>query len=163
MCTDLAALLGARPFFLDAAELDAAMAASEALPLVLAAAYVRSLAAGPAWRDQGRLAARAFEGLTRLAALRPAADLAQDIAANRTNVLRWIDAFLGELEELRELVADPDSENLSRPLEEAALAYQAWKANRLQDLGESATPVPEMSTGTALARLLGFRRPRLPG
>lgn len=160
VCTDLAALLGARPFFLDAAELDAAMAASEVLPVVLAAAYLRSLAASPAWRDQGRLAARAFEGLARLAAFRPAADLAQDLAANRANVLRWIDAFLGELEELRELVAQDDPENLSRPFEEAALAYQAWKANRLTDLGESATPIPQMSTGTALARLLGLHRPR---
>jgi prephenate dehydrogenase len=162
VCTDLAALLGARPFFLDAAELDAAMAASEALPMVLAAAYLRSLAAGPAWRDQGRLAARAFEGLTRLTALRPAADLAQDLAANRSNVLRWIDAFLGELEELRELVAQADSESLSRPFEDAVLVYKGWKENRLQDPGESAAPLPQMSTGSALARMLGLRRPPPP-
>jgi prephenate dehydrogenase len=162
VCTDLAALLGAQPFFLDAAELDAAMAASEALPMVLAAAYLRSLAASPAWRDQGRLAARTFDGLSRLAALRPAADLGQDLAANRSNVLRWIDAFLAELEELRELVAQADSGDLSRPFEDAVLVYQAWKANRLQDLGESAAPVPGMSTGTVLARLLGLRRPLPP-
>ena len=162
LCTDLAALLGARPFFLDAAELDAAMAASEALPMVLAAAYLRSLAASPAWRDQGRLAARAFEGLTRLAAHRPAADLAQDLAANRSNVLRWIDAFLGELEELRELVAQGDSEGLSRPFEDAALVYQAWKATRMQDKGETAAPLPPMSTGSAWARMLGLRRPLPP-
>ena len=158
VCTDLAVLLGARPFFLDAAELDAANAASEALPMVLAAAYLRSLAASPAWRDQGRLAARAFEGLTRLAALRPPADLAQDLAANRSNVLRWIDAFLGELGDLRELVAQADSESLRRPFEDAVLVYQSWKVNRLQDKGESAAPLPPMSTGSALARMLGLRR-----
>jgi prephenate dehydrogenase len=162
VCTDLAVLLGAQPFFLDAAELDAANAASEALPMVLAAAYLRSLAASPAWRDQGRLAARAFEGFTRLAALRPPADLAQDLAANRSNVLRWIDAFLGELGELRQLVAQADSESLSQPFEDAVLVYQAWKSNRLQDKGESAAAVPPISTGSALARMLGLRRPLPP-
>ena len=163
VCTDLAALLGTQPFFLDAAELDAAMAASEGLPVLLAAAYLRSLAGNPAWRDQSLFAARTFDGLTRLAAAKPAADLAEDLAANRANVLRWMDTLLGELGALRDLVAKSDPDGLKEPLEQAASAYHAWKATRaLRPKDQRVTPMPEMSTGSRLARMLGFRLPRRP-
>jgi len=163
ICTDLAALLGAQPFFLDAGELDAAMAASESLPVIVAAAYLRSLAANPAWRDQGLFAARAFDGLTRLATSKPASDLAEELAANRSNVLRWMDALLSELGALRDLVAGADSDGIRGALEEAASAYHSWKAARaLSPRDQRLAPLPEMGSGSRLARMLGLRMPRRP-
>ena len=161
VCNDLATILGAHPFFLEASEFDAAMAASEGLPVVLAVAYLRSLAANPAWRDQGLFAARTFDALTRLAALRPAPDLAEDLVANRTHILRWIDALLAELGDLRTLVAEADSDGIRQPLEDAASAYLAWKSARTAGPKvQAAPPLPQMSSGSRLAQLLGFRPPR---
>jgi prephenate dehydrogenase len=163
VCMDLAALLGATPFFLEAAELDAATAAAETLPIVLAAAYMRSLAASPGWRDQGRLAARTFENLTRLAAARSAAETAEDLASNRANVLRWIDSLLAELEDLRGIIARADAQDLSRRFEEAATAYESWKSQRRRGSVEPIVPSMEVAPGGAFARLLGLRRPRPKG
>ncbi|HET7011128.1 MAG TPA: prephenate dehydrogenase/arogenate dehydrogenase family protein [Anaerolineales bacterium] len=163
VCTDLATLLGATPFFLEAAELDAAVAAAETLPVVVAAAYLRSLAASPGWRDQGQLAARAFNHLTRLAASRPAAEIAEDLAANRSNIIRWIDSLLSELEAIRGIVARADAQDLSRRFEEALTTYETWQVQRRRGPAEFAAPMPEGSTGSAFARLLGLRRPRKPG
>ncbi len=163
VCMDLAALLGATPFFLEAAELDAATAAAETLPVVLAAAYLRSLASSPGWRDQGRLAARTFESLTRLAAARSAAETAEDLASNRTHVLRWIDSLLTELEDLRGVVARADGQDLSHRFEEAVSAYESWKVQRQRGGVEPTAPNLEIAPGGAFARLLGLRRPRTPG
>jgi prephenate dehydrogenase len=161
ICTDLAGLLGARPFFLEAGELDAAMAASEALPSLLAAAYLRSLSASPAWRDHGQLAARTFDTLTRLAASRPAPDLAEDLSANRANVLRWMDVLLDELSAMRDLIARADSADLRRPFEEAATAYLAWKADRTRGPSPAGVSPPQIDRGGTLARLFGLRRRRV--
>ena len=163
VCMDLAVLLGATPFFLEAAELDAATAATETLPVIVAAAYLRSLASGPSWRDRGRLAERTFESLSRLAADRPAADTAEDLATNRAHVVRWIDSLLTELETIREVIGRADAQGLSQRFEEAATAYQNWRTARERGLDDVAPVAPEVSSGGSFARLLGLRRPRPAG
>src|SRR3990172_3922846 len=65
ICMDLARILHATPFFLEAAELDSVTATSEEIPSLLAAAAVESLQVNPGWRDQRRLVGRPFARLPR--------------------------------------------------------------------------------------------------
>ena len=65
LATDLVHLLGASPFFLDAAEHDGLMAGVDHLPFILSAALLETAVQSPAWREMRKLAGDAFQSVTR--------------------------------------------------------------------------------------------------
>ena len=148
LATDLVHLLGARPFFLDAAEHDGLVAGVDHLPFVLSAALLGTTVSSPAWREMRKLAGDAFESATHFSS-GDAAIYRDACLTNGENIVRWIDACLARLEELREIIAAQEAEKLEETFEEAMSARDKWlrdKAEGRWELAEEiSTPIPRPS------------------
>lgn len=105
----LIAATDAEAFFADPAEHDSYVAGVSHLPMVVAAALVRTTTADQSWRDMRSLASSGFKDTTRLALGSP--EMHRDISmTNRTSIVRWIDQMIGTLEEFRgNLTADDEA------------------------------------------------------
>ncbi len=154
---EVASWLGAEPFFIDPAEVDAVAATVEDLPVLLGAALMRAAVRSPGWRDAQRMAGRLFATGAIVGALQAPGDLQAGLALNRLNVLTRLDAAIEELQALRSLIAKGDEEGLEQRLAEAVEAHYVWLAARTRGdwAGEEIGPV-EMPQGGVLDRLLGL-------
>lgn len=123
LVTDLVSLIGARPYFLDAAEHDGLVAGINHLPFILSTALVNATAQSPSWREMRKLTSYAFQNATHLAPGDPATY--RDIClTNRGSIVRWIDAYLKSLKEVREAVAAEDAEGLEGIFRETLAARE---------------------------------------
>ena len=156
LATDLVHLLGARPFFLDAAEHDGLVAGVDHLPFVLSAALLGTTVQSPAWREMRKLAGDAFHSVTRFSSS-DAATYRDACLTNGENIVRWIDACLARLEELREVIAAQEAEKLEKTFEEAMSVRDRWlrdKADGRWELAEETSALP--SQQGFLRRLIGL-------
>jgi prephenate dehydrogenase len=133
LVTDLVSILGAQPFFVDAAEHDGLMAAVDHLPAILGLALFEMASSQPAWRELRKVAGPAFEASTHLPSADPAAygDL---YAANRDNVVRWMEAFSDSLTSIRQALAENQLEELSGRFDRALQERNKWLEDRAQGL-----------------------------
>jgi len=156
LATDLVHLLGAKPFFLDAAEHDGLVAGVDHLPFVLSAALLGTTVQSPAWREMRKLAGDAFHSVTRFSSS-DAATYRDACLTNGENILRWIDACLARLEELREVIAAQEAEKLEKTFEEAMSVRDRWlrdKADGRWELAEEISASPPQQG--FLRRLIGL-------
>lgn len=160
VAASLARIVGARAFFLDPAELDSATAATDGLPILLAAALMNMSACQPGWRDARRLAASAFAGGTALLADLDAQQTAGAMNLNRASLSVKLDALLSELGEWRAALGSGDDEALTRWISEAAQARAAWThARRMGDWeAEENRTSPPVEGPSALERMFGLGR-----
>ncbi len=120
----LVAALQAAPYFLSAGEHDAFVAAVSHIPLVAAASLVRMTGKSPSWRDIRRLASTGFRDTTRLASGDPV--MGRDIIlTNKQNVAHWLDCYIEELQDFRDLVSSADDQ-----MEEIGSALTSAKEQR---------------------------------
>jgi prephenate dehydrogenase len=163
LLSDLATLLGAQPYFVDAIEHDGLMAGVDALPALTAVALLRAANASPGWHEMRKAADRGFATATfGLTGLDPAA-----LSLNREAVLHYLDAALTELHSLRDLLAKDDTLTLNRIITDAASRRAQWAAERARGEWEKQdSPAPVVPTlGESLGRLLVgglFRREKRP-
>jgi prephenate dehydrogenase len=124
----LARTLGAEPFFVDAEEHDGFVAGVSHLPMVIAASLVRATLESPARVELAKVAAGGFRDASRLAAQSPT--MTRDImVSNRDNIRRWIDAYIGELTHLRDIL-DGDQEQLLEYFDKAQDERVKWQVRK---------------------------------
>lgn len=113
--------LGGKPFFLDADEHDAYVAAISHVPLINSVALFNLAKRSSAWPELANISGPAFRDLTRLASGDP--EMAHDIfVTNRENVLHWLQRYMDELQKLSDLIESQDEEEtLFRSLAETQL------------------------------------------
>lgn len=149
---DVAHLLGAQAFYMDAAEHDGLMAAVNGVPALLAASLLRAANSSPGWHEARKVADRSFATATFAVEHTEAATL----TLNRENVLRYLDAALAELNTLREAVHKGDRLILGQILTEAETQRVQWLAARSkgewEKEGQSQMEIPTF--GEALGRML---------
>ena len=139
----MAESIGAKPYFIDAAEHDSYVAAISHLPLVLSTALVRLNSSNPAWPEIAKLAANGFRDVSRLASGSP--EMSRDIClTNREALGRWIDDFTRELQGLREMIEEGDERTLGRAFDGAWEARDRWVQNKITAKG--AAPSVELPT-----------------
>jgi prephenate dehydrogenase len=153
----LGGLLGAKPFFLDAAEYDSLVKGVETLPGLVAAAMFRAITRSTGWRDMLRFAGLPFAAGT--AALQDESEIAALALRDREATLRWLEAVLAELEEIRNWVAGQDFERLSAYLQQLQAERENWLAERAKNEWEEpiAADVAPLSFKD---RMLGYRGER---
>lgn len=152
LISDLATLLGARPYFVDAVEHDGLMGGVDALPALTAVALLRAANASPGWHEMRKAADRGFATATfALAGLDPAA-----LHLNRDAVLHYLDAALAELHALRDLLAKEEALKLNQMITDAASRRAQWAAERARGEWEkSDQPAMNVPTlGESLGRFL---------
>ncbi len=122
--------VGARPFYVDAAEHDSFVAAASHLPFIAAASLVNATASSNAWRDISRVASTGFRDTTRLASGDPR--MHHDIClTNRESIVRWLDVYIGQLEIMRDLI---EAGNESATDVEASKNSKAAKPNKEREV-----------------------------
>ncbi len=128
---NLAEVIGASPFFVDALEHDALLAGLTEAPYVVAAALLATLAESSSWRDLKLLADPTYRELCQVLTARPA-DFYQDCLADRGVLLSWLDRILNALWEVRQELAERDSqgEYLQGLVAKARRGYQDWTRRR---------------------------------
>jgi prephenate dehydrogenase len=158
--------VGATPYYLDAGEHDSYVAAISHLPFVSAAALVSTVSGSQSWRDIARLAAGGFRDTTRTASAD--AIMHRDIClTNRGSIVRWLDAYVGELERLRDLLADDTlpAEKRESELEDffvnAKVQRDKWLDNRgAEQPPEETTPSAVPSAREGFGQMFFGRRGR---
>jgi prephenate dehydrogenase len=152
---DLGRLLGAKPFFLDAAEYDKLVQGVETLPVLLAAALFHSVTQADGWRDVLRFAGPSFAQATRpLHEPNAAALIGQDSSA----ALRWLDALMAEMREVRAWVEAGDRELLQARISSMAEERQAWLRRRQENEWEEHRPAEIERTSLSEQWLGGLAR-----
>jgi prephenate dehydrogenase len=127
---NLGRILGATPFFLDAFEYDSLMQGLEVVPGLVAAAILRAVTKSSGWRDMLRFAGMGFAQST---ACLDNPDLAMLSLNDKAASLRWLDAVLGELQEVRRWINESDEERFSFIVEELAIEREEWLHERREN------------------------------
>jgi prephenate dehydrogenase len=127
---NLGRILGAAPFFIDAFEYDSLMQGLEVVPGLVAAAILRAVTKSKGWRDMLRFAGLGFAQTT---ASLENPDLARLSLNDKVASLRWIDAVLGELQEVRRWINDSDEERFSFIMEELMIEREQWLHERREN------------------------------
>lgn len=161
LVANMATELGAKPFFIDAAEHDGLLTGVEHLPPLLAAALLNVVAESPAWREMRRLAGNNFQTATQASAAE-IASLRDLCLNNKENLLRWLDAYIAALLDWKEAILMADAQRLDKAFTGAIATRQQWLQDKAQDRWdmEPPPPMPQVSTSlrTLLLGRLGERR-----
>lgn len=135
-------VLGAQPYFIEAAEHDGLMAGVQHLPALLATAYAASIVQQQGWRERGKLAGANFRALTDLVPADKSTAREQFIA-HRDDLTRWLDLHIAKLNELRDALARQDATTLEATVQTIADERARWLSGKLESDG---MPRPEMET-----------------
>ncbi|MCA9929366.1 MAG: prephenate dehydrogenase/arogenate dehydrogenase family protein [Anaerolineales bacterium] len=138
-------LLGAVPYFVDPIEYDNLAQGTESMPGLLAAAMFGALAQSNGWRDMLRLAGLPFSIST--AALGATDETLYLASQNKQATLRWLDAVINEMQQMRRWLAGDEDEMLAAYLAELSKQRAQWMAQRRKnDWVEShVTRIPNQS------------------
>lgn len=128
--TTLAESIGARPFFIGVDEHDSFVAAASHLPFMMSVALMGCTSKSANWDDIGQLASTGFGDLSRLASGDPV--MHRDICiTNREPIVAWMDSYIRELYDLRNLLATedgPDPNAVQQVFTDAMEARARWQA-----------------------------------
>lgn len=170
LASDFSRILGATPHFVDPYEHDGLIAATEGLPALLGLAAFYLMSNSPGWDDMQRATNANFGWLTHhLRDLHPD-DLRDLLLNNRQNVVRYLDAMMEVLTNLRSILNDNDRAALESAAISSAEQYQQWinrrYSGRWDESNSSADrPAPGemlltgMMGGFLARRLTGQKRP----
>ncbi|MCY3934559.1 MAG: prephenate dehydrogenase [Chloroflexi bacterium] len=126
LTANFARILGARTTFMDAAEYDALVSATELLPSLLGVAAFHTLASASGWNDTQRLTNPSFAQLTHhLFDVHPDA-LAASWLRNQESLTRQLDGIMQVLLQLRDMLREEDRDGVEALLSLAAERYEGW-------------------------------------
>lgn len=159
LAVDLCTLLGAAPFFADPYEMDGLMAANETLPMLAAAALLRTTQGQTGWRESRKITRRAYAlGTLPANMLRGEKKAGQAALLNRENVTRLLDEYVLALQDLRALIAAGDENGLTETLDAALEGRRIWLAQRTLADWDTAPTTAQPARSEILGKLFGFRR-----
>ena len=145
--TTMAEAIGAKPFFIGVEEHDSFVAAVSHLPFMLSVALMGCTSKSPNWDDIGQLASSGFGDLSRLASGDPV--MHRDICVtNPEPIVAWMDAYIRELYDLRNLLAGedgPDPDAVHEVFVDALEARARWQAGIFNSRDRSAPEIPSFS------------------
>ena len=160
MATNLAQLLGALPYFCDAAEMDGLMSMTHLAPQVLAAAMLKISLDAPGWREAQKVAGKPFYQLTNSFGQDELPDaLASAMVNNPQNISRLINDLIRSLVEIRDSVDAASQDELESNFTKLQQGRDLWIADR-EDGSWIDRPKVETRPQGVLSQLLGFRGPK---
>lgn len=158
---DFAAILGARTQFIDPAEHDSMLAATDVLPNLIGLAYYTALSNTTGWQDVQRNTNPAFGAITRTLFDTHPDDLVATLRDSRQDLTRVIDSVMLTLRDLRAALASDDRDTLEATATNGAESYESWYNRRFHwkfDDGDQKPPeAPSMMSmffGSSLANRL---------
>jgi prephenate dehydrogenase len=163
LAADIVEALGAKPYFMDAAEHDGLVAGSQNLPTLLSAALMSVTSGSQAWKEMRKLAGNQYYASTLLMA-GSGKQVAAEALSNRENTVYWIDAVLAELTSYRDQLLSGDTERLEEDVDRGLAAGKNWLNASLSgnwDL-EDLPPTPPIGMGMRELFFGRLGKPREP-
>lgn len=149
LTSNLAVLLGSRPFFVDEAEYEGLFAASGLLPQINAAALVLTTTGRAGWQEGRKIAGQAYAlGTQPLLLMDDREKLGTSLITNRENLVRVIDYQIQSLQMLRDVIDSRDEDKLEELLTTITDAHDDWWYEREKaewNNGESKPDIPSVS------------------
>lgn len=124
-------LLGATPYFVDPMEYDSLVQGLETLPGLAAAALFGVLQKSTGWRDMLRFANSSFALATQ--PLQNGTDITSMALNDKAATLRWLDAYLQELTDLRRLIMSSDREMIDLTMGNLLIQREKWLQERIRN------------------------------
>jgi prephenate dehydrogenase len=154
LVTELVAMMGARPHFIDPHEHDGLIGGTEHLADVLAVVLLHTLSTSGGWRDMRRLGGATFDRVTCFSQAE-AQEYVSRALLNKDNLLRWIDQFQQQLDEFRRLVAGDNGPALAEYYEQEMTERLAWLQDRATgEWGDLPDKVDLPTSGEYLSQML---------
>jgi len=154
LAEDVVRLIGGVPRFMDPAEHDGLIAATEQLPTLIGVAIFYALQQSEGWPELRRMVnptlALSFQALR----YQTPPDLSLAFGRNRTNLARHLGRVIAALDELREALAAGDADTLDAFLAVVGREWEKWDVKRHSGQWEEA-PTTETLPGP-LGSLGGF-------
>lgn len=165
LITQFSELLGSTTHFIDPAEHDGLIAATEGLPALLGVAAFRAMAGGAGWSEVQRLTNPAFGRITHRIMDTHPDDLRDLVTYNRDNTLRHLDSVIENLTALRSVIADEDTDAIEAAFVDAENRYQGWLKRRSQGAWDNLIDEerPSVASSMLSGMLGGFLANRLRG
>jgi len=129
---NLAAMLGAKPYFINADEHDGIIAGVQHFPALLATAFASSVIQNNSWRESGKLASADFRDATLLAPDDGTA-ASDRFLAHRDDLIRWTDALIQRLQDLRGMIEREDAAGIEKMVDEIARARSQWLGGEFEE------------------------------
>jgi prephenate dehydrogenase len=156
--TTMAEAIGAKPYFIGVDEHDSFVAAVSHLPFMMSVALMGTAAKSANWEDIAQLASSGFGDLTRLASGDPV--MHRDICVtNPEPIVAWMDAYIRELYDLRNMLAKeggPNPETVEEVFTEASDARARWNAGIFTTMDRISPEIP--SFGESMSEMFIGRR-----
>lgn len=146
-------LLGAAPYFVGTAEYDSLVQGVGALPGLVSAALFSAASKTPGWQDLLRLAGWPFVLMT--APLENAADTAVLATDDKQATLRWLDAMLHELQQVRRWVYEEETDLLKALLTELGDERAKWLRVREKNDWAEEAKIPYIPAQSFAEQMLG--------
>ncbi len=162
LAEDIIGLVGGKPRFMDPAEHDGLIAATEILPSLLGTATFYMLAQSEGWKELRRMInptmALAMQGLR----TQRADDINGLLERNATNVARHLEALIGVLSQLREALSAGDEDTIEAFVSQALSEWDKWDVKRYSGQWEEGRAAIDSVAGPlgSLGGMLGMRRRR---
>ena len=138
--TDMITSIGATPYFIDVVEHDSFVSAVRHLPILLSAALMGCTSKSPSWKDIAQMASTQYGELTRSASDDPGTNIGVFVG-NSESTIHWIDAFIGELHHIREILAGAEEskmQDLEKFFNQTFEARNRWVTGAVESLSEAA-------------------------
>src|SRR5690554_3130983 len=147
LAEDVAKLIGGKPRFMDPAEHDGLIAATEELPALLGAALFYMLEQSEGWADIQRMVNPTLALAIQSLRTREREDAQALFSYNRPNLIRHLDSLIARLNEVRGVLASgEDSGELEAFLDVVYNAWQQWDMKRYSGNWDDAR-APEKLSG----------------
>ena len=138
LLTDIIQAMGAKPYFIDIVEHDSFVSAVSQLPFLLSVALVGCTSKSASWSDIAAVASAPYKESTGQASGDPVTS--RDIlASNNEGVVHWIDSFIQELYEIRQILASDEDGRLGaleKIFTQAIEARNRWLAGAVTPVSQ---------------------------
>ncbi len=129
---NFAGMLGAKPYFIDAAEHDGLMTGVTHLPMLLATTFGAATMTSPGWRELGKLASGDFRVATEIVSDDPKTAREQ-LLTHRQDLLRWLDVMGEQLQTVRQMIEREDAAGIEAMVKTVATERAKWQSGTLDE------------------------------
>ncbi|NLX09349.1 MAG: prephenate dehydrogenase [Chloroflexi bacterium] len=160
LAEDIVRLIGGQPRFMDPAEHDGLIAATEELPALLGATLFYTLLQSEGWQELRRMVNPALALATQNLRYQMPDDLLPLLVQNRENLLRHLEALIGALDGVRDALAENDSDQIEAFLVLVRRTWEQWDVKRFSGKWEDSGQQPEVLPGPfgSVSGFLSMRR-----
>jgi prephenate dehydrogenase len=131
LAEDVIRLVGARARFMDPAEHDGLIAATEGLPALLGVGMFYMLLQSEGWMELRRMVNPALALTMQSLRAQTSKDLRALITTNRDNLARHLETLIGTLDQLHDLIADKDkADQIEVLLDRVQSEWEKWDVKR---------------------------------